>query len=445
MLAVLLLPLLFLPPQGDDPVVARYRLLDQDAVVDRDALALEFAFHLRRKDEGKAACEHLVESTLVRIEARQKGVMPSDEEIERFRRSLLAQIPAGPQRAESQAALLAIPKGELASSIAYDRLVRKALELRDDEPTGSDMRKLWLLEQKKNHHIVDDPDQLPVGTAVRVDATDVSMLELGRLLLFKAADAERERFVRQLVVLTSLDAMAKAAHIEVGDADLQAEIELRKAAIARDPGHRGLSFEQLLKSQGMTPAALMQSRVFRANVLQRLLVAHQHPKAQLLAEIAADRAAALRRSGPRRHLRGIFVRALEQPNELVTRDFAAAAEHLQELRLKLETMPFDRLARVESEHPTKAVGGDLGWQFRASDALPEPVLAAAFALAPGDVSQPVRCDDGVWLVLAEGVEPDPSDDELVKRIQEQLTDELVRQILRDADIRFGPVPKAAGK
>lgn len=447
MIASLLLPFLLAPaPQEPPPILARYQLRGQSASVDADEVALEMAFHSRRTEEGRAACSHLLDTTLVRLEAKAQGLLPDDAEIERFRQSLLAQLPRSAQRAEQAQTIKTLPADELASSIAFDRLVRKALDLRADEPTGDDMRKLWLQERKKRHRLVDDPDQLPVGTAVRVDDTDVPMLQLGRLLLYKAGEQQRELVVRRLVVLKTLEAMAAEHHIEVGEADLQAEVEARAAAASSDPRYHGLTFAQLLKSQGLTLPALLQSRVFRGNVMQKKLVAALHPRQELLAEIARDRAAVLERCGPRRHLAGIFLRALEQPNELVPRDFAAAERELQALRQKLTTTSFDMLAKVESEDPdSKARGGDLGWVFRRAKGLPEPVLSAAFGLDRDAVSAPIRCEDGVWVIKLLGIEPDPTDDELVVRMQEQLLDDLLQQILQDAAIAMGPAPKATGK
>jgi len=74
---VLLLPLLASLPQQPGEVLARFQVDGKSAVVSRDDVALEMAFHQRRRDQGKQAAEHLVNSALVRTEAEQKKLMPS--------------------------------------------------------------------------------------------------------------------------------------------------------------------------------------------------------------------------------------------------------------------------------------------------------------------------------------------------------------------------------
>src|SRR5262245_20531441 len=66
-----LLPLPLLPPQEPvaAQVLARYTLRGETTAVTRGDVALEMAFHLRRKDEGRAACEHLANALLVRAAA----------------------------------------------------------------------------------------------------------------------------------------------------------------------------------------------------------------------------------------------------------------------------------------------------------------------------------------------------------------------------------------
>ncbi|GAB4148765.1 MAG: hypothetical protein Fur0037_17080 [Planctomycetota bacterium] len=431
--------LLFAAPQDPPVVVAHYRLGDQVRAIDMDEIALEMAFHLVRKQEGREAVRHLCDTRLVTEAARRLLVLPDSREVEAFRAKLAALVPAGPDGSEQRRTIARLPSEELASSMAFDRLVRKALEMPPDEPVSSDMRKLWLAEERERHQIVDDPDALPVGSALRIDGVDVPMLLLGRLLAFKATAEQIEGYVRQIVLLRSLEAMAAERGIRVGREDLEAELAERAREVEADPRYRGISFAELLKSQGFTEESLLRSNVFRASVLQRKLAEVVHPRSEFLAALAADRAAILERYGARRRIRGIFLRAMEHPNELIPRTFEQAASKLEELAGKANTVPFERLAMVESEHgESKTRGGDLGFVARREPGFPEPLLAAAFALQPETISSPIRCGDGVWIVEVVEAEPDPPDDVILRRWRDKSIEEQMRSMLERAAIRLEP-------
>ncbi|MBL9079538.1 MAG: peptidylprolyl isomerase [Planctomycetes bacterium] len=436
--------------QSPDDVLARYVLDGKPAAVTRTDVALEMAFHLRRRDRGQEAIALLVDATLTRRAAEQKGLMPTRPEVEQFWHTLQDQLRAAGQNPASFAAVRNTNPdqwlADLAVQMAQERLVRAELGLGKEEAVGPDMLKLWLQEQRRLRRVVVDQDALPLGACAQVDDTTLPLADLGLLLLRTAEDAERERFVRQVVYLQAIEALGRARGVQVGEADLEASIAARRAEAARDPRYAGATFEQLLQGQGMTVAALRELRVFRAQVLLDKLALVLWPDADLQAELRRDRQTVLDLVGPRRHLGVIFVRALVDPNDLVPRDFAAATAHLQQVRERLDRETFANVAAIESEdNATKPRGGDTGWHRRKSGQLPEPVLAAAFALPAGEVSAPVRSEEGVWLVKVLEVDPDPSDVRLVEQLRRYKALELQQQVLRDAQIELVTAPPAGPK
>ena len=60
---------------------------------------------------------------------------------------------------------------------------------------------------------------------------------------------------------------------------------------------------------------------------------------------------------------------------------------------------FGELAKVYSEHPTASAGGDMGYVRKGM--LPAEVEQAAFELAVGQISPPIKVQDGFYLVKAE--------------------------------------------
>lgn len=447
--AALSLHLFHLPPQDPTAVLAHFRLDGRDAVVTRADAALEMAFHLRRRERGRQAVDQLVDTTLTRSAAAAKNLMPTPAEVEEFWSRLQQQLRDAGHRPEEFAAVRNTSpeqwRADLAVQIAQERLVRAELGLQPKEAVSADMLKLWLQEARKRASIVADPDQLPAGTAVRIDGTDVALLDLGLLLLRTAEDDERDKFVRQVVYLRSIEAMAQRDDIQVTEADLDLAVRQRRDEAARDPRYSGVGFDQMLKAQGLSIASLRELRVFRAQVLLGKLTARLHPDDRLLTEVQRDRQAVADLVGPRRHLAVIFVRALDEPNALVPLDFAAATARLHKARERLAGETFENVAAIESADPSKQRGGDVGWHRRRSEQLPEPVLAAAFALRAGDVSPPVRTDDGCWLVKVVEADPDPTNAQLVDALRTWHGQALQKRILDDAAIEIVAVPAGAPK
>ncbi|MBK8096885.1 MAG: peptidyl-prolyl cis-trans isomerase [Planctomycetes bacterium] len=427
-------------PQDPAEVLARFTLAGKEAVVTRDDVALELAFHQRRREDGRAGCEHLVDTWLVRTEAAKAGVQPSRDEVQAFWQQLQQQIKAQGQdpmqmpivKNSGEDALLA----DLTVTLAHERLVRKELELGKNERVTPEMLGLWLQDERLQHTIVTDPDKLPVGVAVRIDQTDIAIAELGTLLLRRSQPEDLDQMIQQVAWLRSLHALAAEHKVTIDAAEVDLELRARAEAARHDPRLGGIPFEQMLQAQGLTPQALKQSRVFVAQTLLKKVAAVLHPRSELLAALAADRNGVLERAGARRRLAVVYARATDTPNELIPRTFADAVAFLTKAKERLARETFANVARIESEDPgSKARGGDLGWFHATSKMLPAPVLAAAFALPRDGVSEPIQAEDGCYLIKVTDVEPEPSDEQIVERLREQHVDALMKQLLVDADLR----------
>lgn len=428
-----------LAPQEPPEVLARFRLDGKDAVVTRTELAVDMAFHLRRRDRGKQAVELLVDTALTRAAAAKKGLLPTDAEVESFWQQLQGQLREAGHRPDDFAAVRNTSpdqwRRDLAVQMAQERLVRTELGLRPGETVSPDMLKLWLQEARKKSTVETDPDTLPASVAARVDGIEVPILELGTLLLRTSEDVERDEAIRKIVVMQTVDSIAKQENLTLTDADLDAAVQQRRDEAARDPRMRGVGFDQFLKGEGLTPQSLRDLRTFRAHVMLGKIAQKRFPDADLLAEVQRDRQRVLDIVGPRRQLAVVFVRAMEEPNSIVTRDFAAATKTLEDARRRLANETFENVARIVSEDArTKAQGGDVGWHRRHSDRLADPLLAAAFALPKGEVSMPVRTEEGCWIVKVVDVEPDPTDTQLVELLRAYRVQELRARIVKDAAI-----------
>jgi parvulin-like peptidyl-prolyl isomerase len=105
---------------------------------------------------------------------------------------------------------------------------------------------------------------------------------------------------------------------------------------------------------------------------------------------------------------------------------------------------FAEQAKKLSACPSKADGGDLNW-FPRAGSMVEPFAAAAFALKPGQISEPVQTPFGYHLILVTGRKPgaptkfEDVKDEVREMFCQQLRDGLVGQLRTKAQIVITPV------
>ena len=439
-------------PQAPDEVLATYKLEGEPRTVTRADVALEMAFHLRRRDRGREACEMIVDSIMTRAEAEQQGLTPSKADAEAFWQELQQQLRAAGVDPAKVAAVRNTDETQwledLKVQIAQERLVRRDLGLPEEEKVSGDMLKLWIGEARKRHRIETDPEKLPVGTAARIDDAQVPLMDLGMLLLRTSEDFERDRFIRQVVYLQSIEHMAAALKLKVRDVDLDRAVEARRAQAKKDPRFAQVKFEELLEAEGLSIAALRDLRTFRSQILLDKLVLANFSDEQLREELETQREEVLELVGPRRRIGMIYVRAQEVPNAIVTRSFDQAKEHLLKVRERIAEDGFAATASIESEHgPTKRKGGDLGWHRAASQQLPKVIVKAAFALGAAEVSQPLQDDNGCYLVTVLDKEPMPGDDELVRQLRVARGKQFSEAIIQGAAIEIvgAEAPATPGK
>jgi hypothetical protein len=187
------------------------------------------------------------------------------------------------------------------------------------------------------------------------------------------------------------------------------------------------------------------SATARALLQHEKLVRRRYSNTMLDDMLAKDGAALMRRHGARRNLSIIFVRATDNPNKIVRRDFPAALQRATGLRRQAVDgkQSFAHVARTTSDDPdTKPHGGKVGWQHREyrrgtpSQRLPAEVLEAAFELSIGDISAPIRTAEGYYLVWVAGLEPDPDKAVVQRRLLAELAEIYTQEMATKAKIEI---------
>jgi peptidyl-prolyl cis-trans isomerase C len=117
----------------------------------------------------------------------------------------------------------------------------------------------------------------------------------------------------------------------------------------------------------------------------------------------------------------------EEPRVRARHILVETEDEAKEIRKQLdEGADFAEIAKEKSSDPgSGADGGDLGW-FTAEQMVPE-FSAAAFALEPGEVSEPVKSDFGWHIIKVDEKRNKPGFDE----VEDEIYDLLTRQRQRD--------------
>ena len=411
-------------PQRPTGLIAQWKMSGRQTGLTRDQFLLELANHHRRRDAGVEAIGFLTESALVRAEAEAADAMPQTRTVRAALAQLEAQLKAAGRVLEQEPAFRNMSRGELedylAIGLAQQEMTRRAAGLAEGEQPDPDLVSLWMKEARARHKIVTDQERLPPGVVAKVDDREIGLLDLGRVLSRTQPIEEQRAFAQQVVLRQLLADETRKAGISITDADLDRALIARRAAVEANPAAQGIPYEELLRSVGHTEATLREDPAFLANLQRQLLVEQLHPVATLKQQIADDPDGIRAQHGARRHLAVLFLRASEEDNPLVPRDFADSTEVAEKLREAIleGSAPLPELALRFSEHlPSKRNRGDAGWVHRASKSLPEEVLAAAWQLAIHELSEPIRSDAGVWLVRALEVEPPASEEVLIDRMR----------------------------
>lgn len=117
-------------------------------------------------------------------------------------------------------------------------------------------------------------------------------------------------------------------------------------------------------------------------------------------------------------------------------DEADAKEIAEEARK--EGADFAEIAKARSTGPSGPNGGDLGW-FEAGQMVPE-FQEAAFALKPGEVSDPVKTQFGWHVILLEETRPRPAPtldevrEELIGVMSREVTEAAIAELREKGDV-----------
>lgn len=131
------------------------------------------------------------------------------------------------------------------------------------------------------------------------------------------------------------------------------------------------------------------------------------------------------------------------PADASEKDVAGATTELSRLRLKIEAddLTFAEAAQQFSEAPSKTKGGDIG-TFSYRGLMAKELTQKAFAIKPGEISEPFRSPFGVHLIVVTDRQPgqlslEDARPQVIEEIGQNLWAETVARLRNQADIVWG--------
>lgn len=122
------------------------------------------------------------------------------------------------------------------------------------------------------------------------------------------------------------------------------------------------------------------------------------------------------------------------PQEAQDAAAAKAMQTIEDAKARIEAgEDFATVAKEVSEDPVSAEkGGDLGWIAADNTRFPADVVSKAFELTPGQISEPIKTDQGIYLIMVEEKDPEhPVDDNVLQSRRQQAFDDWL-QAQKDA-------------
>jgi len=243
-------------------------------------------------------------------------------------------------------------------------------------------------------------------------------------------DKIRHQALEQLIEEKLLDQKVREHHIEVGDKEIERQIEWLRQRNNMDEKQ----FAEALALEGQTLAGL--KRQMRRQLQQQKLIdlqLRENPELRARVQVAEKDIQAYYQShyttsSAKEKIRARHILFLVPPGSPPEKDAAVRQKAEQVLKRLREGEDFQKLAKQFSDDPSGAVGGDLGW-FRRGDMM-EEFEKAAFALAKGQISGLVHTRLGYHIIklidrASEGPPP-------LAKVRDEIRSRLAREKFREA-------------
>lgn len=258
---------------------------------------------------------------------------------------------------------------------------------------------------------------------------DLQFVYLARGVRDELKPKVRDQYIEDLIDRTLLKAFLAEQKIKASDAIVDERVQRMEKLVNRE----GLDFAETLESLGYT------RETFREAVEQPI-VWNIHAR-----RVITDKAIATYWKKYKERFDGTEVRAAQivkrVPKDATAAQLETLKQQLAGLRAKIlaREISFADAAKAESDSPSGKDGGDIG-QFVYRGRMPVELTSVAFALKPGEVSEPFQTPFGMHLLTAIEIVPgdlslEDTRGEIFGVLSRELQKRLVAELRKTANIR----------
>ncbi|QDU83872.1 peptidylprolyl isomerase [Planctomycetes bacterium Pla163] len=300
----------------------------------------------------------------------------------------------------------------LENQLMLAELTRRALGLPKDRSVPDHDQQIWLDQQLAQRPLERIARPWTDGVVARLGEVEIRADELAvRLRDSLGRDRVRDALF-QIMLAARVEAECAELPRSAVDAAIGLEIQRRREETASNPAYQGVSFDSLLKAQGIDPEQYHHDPAVRIAALSNLVIDVRYPADVLEATYRADKQWYDDRFGESVRAYVIFAIAAEKPDGIVRFTRETARERLTELRATLDSEPsFAATAGQLHQDTTNGIAAtDLGRVHRADTRLDTEICDAVYALREKGVtgvSEPVDMSTGVALFYLGEHRPTP--------------------------------------
>ena len=425
------------PDPSDEDVAARY---GDTTVTFAEFDSLLLSRHALSKI-GREARLFLLKLQVIDAIAGEEGVVASEDQI----RAMQEEIERGVVTARQAKSLAEYLEREgvteeeflekLRLAVLQQTLARRALGIPEDQPISSEQQEMWIEDAIGERELTEHPAPWGKGVLVSGAGIRIGRDEFLAFLRTRLDESQvRDALLELLLVKRMRERMPDLSQKALDEA-IAVEIAGRAGEVAKDPKYQGLTYQQLLESQGIVWATWPSDPAILRSALAKLWVERSYDEATLRQLYEDEREKFDGLYGEAIETWVLFLRAGRMVNELVPRTYETAEKELYELSKEVtsRTVFEARVAHLSENLTTREKQGLLGWVTRLGTTGPLPVREAIFhaldsgAYQPGAPENattrlvgPVRTSSGVLLLWLGRRRPAPSWNTMANHVRSEL-------------------------
>ncbi len=363
--------------------------------------------------KGRAALRELIDLKVIGHLAKERGVVISQAKLNR-RWSQIEKDVIESGQASTMAEFLESSgvdretfRHYLELALIQETLALKALGLPDDSELNAEQQQLWLESEMETLGYQEMPAYWEDGVVCKLGPITVTTAQFANHLRNQLETKDIRQTCYEALLFKKIRArfpdLSPAAEAKA----IEQEIDLRRKDVEANPRYKGVKYEDLLQSQGLTMRSLQMDPALRSSALSRLWVDRTCDDACLREFYGSERENFDGHFGEGVETYAILLKAAKLKNDLNPRTFEEAENQLEELRKDINDVEaLKRIAGVRTDDVNaRASSGLIGWVRRRTAGV-DPAIRKAISdildATPGPLQNmiigPLRVQGGVVLL-----------------------------------------------